>query len=64
MVIAKKIFRLLFSNSKIAKLVLKPLLKLDNFIYLLIGHYAPLASKTGYPKHDIIKYIDWFLDKI
>jgi predicted RNA methylase len=64
MVVAKKIFRLLFSNSKIAKLVLKPLLKLDNFIYLLIGHYAPLASKTGHPKHDIIKYIDWFLDKI
>jgi 16S rRNA A1518/A1519 N6-dimethyltransferase RsmA/KsgA/DIM1 with predicted DNA glycosylase/AP lyase activity len=39
-------------------------LKLDNFIYLLIGHYAPLASKTGHPKHDIIKYVDWFSDKI
>ena len=64
MLIVKKIFRLFFSNKRVAKLVLKPLLKLDNFIYLLIGHYAPLASKTGHPKHDIIKYVDWFLDKI
>jgi len=64
MLILKKIFRLFFSNKRIAKLVIKPLLKFDNFVYLLIGHYAPLASKTGHPKHDIIKYVDWFLDKI
>jgi len=64
MLILKKIFKLLFSNKWIARLVIKPLLKLDNFVYLLIGHFAPLASKTGHPKHEIIKYIDWFLDKI
>lgn len=60
----KWIFRVFFSNRLVAGIIIRPLLILDNFIYLLIGHYASLASKNEHPKHDIVKYAEWFISKL
>jgi len=60
----KSIIKFIFFNRFTAKLLIKPILKLDNFIYLLIGQYAPLASDSEHPKHDIVNYAEWFITKL
>jgi len=60
----RSFLKIIILNKLMAKLLLKPILKLDNFIYFLIGQYASLASDNGHPKHDIVKYAEWFISKL
>ena len=46
------------------KIVLKFLLKLDNLLYKLITLSSLEVNNGKHPKHEIIKYEDWFLDNI
>lgn len=60
----KSLFKKLILNKTLAKLLLRTLLKIDNFVYLMIGQYASLASENGHPKHSIVKYTDWFISHL
>lgn len=50
----------LLINKTSANLFLKPLLRLDNFLYKMISALA--IEKHGiHPKHGILNYTDWFV---
>jgi len=46
------------------KFILVLLLRLDNLLYKLISISAVEVGKGRHPKHDIIQYEKWFLDKL
>ena len=54
----------IIDNKFVAKLVIKPLLKLHSFCYRCISHFAIILNNGVHPKHQIINYASWFLDKI
>jgi len=62
-VFKQKIKKILFSKT-IAKILLRPLLKLHNQIYSLIGKYACSINDGIHPKREILEYEKWFLDNI
>ena len=43
---------------------LKPLLNIDRYLYFLIGQYSSLYYDGKHPKHDILKYQEWFCDNL
>ncbi len=47
-----------------AKVLLKPLLKLHSFSYSFSGMYASILNNGVHPKHRIMKYKEWFVDNI
>lgn len=51
-------------NKALASLLIIPLLKLHNFLYKLISSYAVILNDGIHPKHDILKYKEWFYKKI
>ncbi len=46
------------------KIILKFLLRLDNLLYKLITLSSLEVNNGKHPKHEIIKYENWFLDNI
>lgn len=60
----KKIIKILIFNKINAKLFLTFLLKVDKYLYFIIGQYASLYYDGKHPKHDIIKYEDWFISNL
>lgn len=54
----------LILNKFFANILLIPLLKLHNFLYKLISSYASIDNNGIHPKHNILKYKEWFYDKI
>lgn len=60
----KKIIKTLIFNKINAKLFLTFLLKVDKYLYFIIGQYASLYYDGKHPKHDIIKYEDWFISNL
>lgn len=59
----KKILRKLIYNKFLARLLMKPLLYFYSRIYFLVGIYARQLEGI-HPKHRIIRYKEWFYDKI
>jgi len=51
-------------NKPIATIALPFLLKLDNILYKLISRYSVIFHDGIHPKHDIIKYENWFVDRL
>jgi SAM-dependent methyltransferase len=51
-------------SKKAAQLFLRPTLWTHNFSYKLAGHLASIVNNGVHPKHKIIKYKEWFLDRI
>lgn len=58
------LIKLFLINKFSAKLLLRPLLRLDQFIYFLIGQYSTLNNGGVHPKHKIIKYQEWFCENL
>lgn len=55
----------LLSRRPLARVLLKPVLRLHSLFYKLSGDMAVAASPAGqHPKHGILKYKEWFLDHI
>ena len=54
----------IFLNEKTAPVLLPIFLKLDNILYKLISRTSVLANNNKHPKHNIIKYEQWFIDKL
>lgn len=51
-------------SKKAAQLFLRPALWTHNFSYKLAGRFASIVNNGVHPKHQILKYKEWFLDKI
>jgi 2-polyprenyl-3-methyl-5-hydroxy-6-metoxy-1,4-benzoquinol methylase len=60
----KKLLKRLIFNKFIARLLLKFILKIDKYLYFLIGQYSSLYYNGKHPKHEIIQYTEWFLSHI
>ena len=60
----KKLLKKLILNYFTAKLFIKPLLKAHSFCYKWSGLYAGILNKGIHPKHDIMKYKEWFQSNI
>ena len=60
----KKIILKIIGNRFVAKPLLVISLNLHNFLYRLISILAIELNNGLHPKHRIIKYKEWFLDKI
>lgn len=54
----------IYNNKFIAKLLLKPVLKTHSFCYKLAGRFGIILNDGLHPKHNIIKYKQWFLSNI
>jgi len=55
--------RIMFSKP-VAQKLLKPILRLHSWCYNLAGKYAVISNNGVHPKHNILKYEEWFLDHI
>lgn len=60
----KKLVKRLIINKFNAKFFLKPLLNIDRYLYFLIGQYSSLYYDGKHPKHDILKYQEWFCNNL
>ena len=61
----KGIIKILLLNNLTAKIFIRPLLKLHNYIYRCISNLVVLIEPDKlHPKHRIIKYHHWFLNNI
>jgi SAM-dependent methyltransferase len=60
----KTIIKKLILNKFTAKLFIKPILKLHSLTYELSGKLAIVLENGVHPKHEIMKYKEWFLDNI
>ena len=60
----KYLIKKIFINKILSKLLLKYILILDKYLYFIIGQYASLYYDGKHPKHDIIKYEDWFISNL
>jgi len=60
----KKILKQIIINRFLAKLLIKPLLYAHSFSYKWSGIYAGVLNDGVHPKHNIMKYKEWFLDQI
>ena len=60
----KRLIKYLLLNKIIARLLIKPILKLHSLSYALSGVYAIMLNNGIHPKHRIIKYKEWFLEEI
>lgn len=62
--IMKKTIKSLFLNKAIAALLIKPILFLHSCCYKLAGKFAIILNDGIHPKHQILKYKEWFLKNI
>lgn len=60
----KSAFLKFFSQPLVAKRLVRFLLHLDNFIYKCISTFVLDAEGGVHPKHEILKYKDWFNAKV
>lgn len=60
----KSFIKKLVLNKLLAKLLIKPILKLHSFTYEFAGKFAIVLSDGVHPKHEIMQYKEWFLDNI
>lgn len=60
----KKIIKPVIFNKLVARLIIKSILRLHNQCYILAGRYASILNDGIHPKHQILKYKEWFLDNI
>lgn len=60
----KNILKKLLLNKFIAKLLIKPILKLHSFSYELAGKFAIILNNGIHPKHSIMAYKEWFVENI
>lgn len=51
-------------SSCSAKIFLRTVLKLHSKTYFLAGAYATILNNSVHPKHNILKYKEWFRDNI
>ncbi len=60
----KQFIRQIIFSKFLAKLLIKPILKLHNLTYMFSGIYANILNDGVHPKFHIIKYNDWFFKNI
>lgn len=60
----KSILIKIIINKFFAKIFLKPILVLDKYLYFLIGQYSSLYYNGRHPKHEILKYQEWFCNNL
>lgn len=60
----KDLIKKLVLNKFVAKLLIKPILKLHSFTYEFAGKFAIVLNNGVHPKHEIMQYKEWFLDNI
>ncbi len=60
----KKVVVKIFFNKICAKIFMRPLIGLYDFLYKIISMLAVEYNGGVHPKHDIVKYGDWFFSKI
>lgn len=60
----KKLIKKIIFNKIVARGFLKILLKLHNFSYSFAGIFATISNNGTHPKHQIMKYKEWFLENI
>jgi len=60
----KRIVKFMVFNKFIARLLIKPILKLHNLTYMLSGMYASIVNDGIHPKFKILDYQGWFLANI
>ena len=48
----------------LAKILIKPILRLHSFCYTWAGRYAVILGGGVHPKHEILRYKQWFLENI
>ncbi len=62
--IMTKTIKRLFLNKTVAILLIKPILFLHSCCYRLAGKFAIILNDGIHPKHQILKYKEWFLENI
>lgn len=60
----KQLILKVITSESIANTLILLLLKIDNFIYKLISIIAPAAEGGTHPKHKILRYKEWFGDRL
>jgi len=60
----KNIVKKIILNKVVASTFIKPLLLLDNGLYRLISILAIAANDGTHPKHNILRYTDWFVNHV
>jgi len=60
----KSFIKKIIINKFFAKKFLKSILVLDKYIYFLIGQYSSLYYDGKHPKHEILKYQEWFCKQL
>ena len=60
----KKILERIVLNKAVASLLIKPVLRLHSACYKWAGSFAAVLNDGLHPKHDILKYKEWFLKNI
>ena len=60
----KRIIRPVIFNKLVARIALIPLLRCHSFCYKCVGILASILNDGVHPKHQILKYKEWFLDNI
>jgi len=59
-----KTIKRLFLNKTTATLLIKPILFLHSCCYRIAGKFAIILNDGVHPKHQILKYKEWFLENI
>lgn len=62
--IMTKNIKRLFLNKTVATLLIKPILFLHSCCYKWAGRFAIILNDGVHPKHQILKYKEWFLENI
>lgn len=60
----KNLIKKLILNKVVAKLLIRPVLKLHSFTYEFAGKLAIELNNGVHPKHEIMKYKEWFVNNI
>jgi len=60
----RRLIRLLLKNKTVAKILQKLVLNLHSKTYNLSGTLASVLNDGIHPKHNIMKYKEWFIDNI
>ena len=60
----KKVIKQLIFSKFAAKRLLKPMLKLHSLSYNFAGMYSGILNDNIHPKHQIMRYKEWFIDHI
>jgi 2-polyprenyl-3-methyl-5-hydroxy-6-metoxy-1,4-benzoquinol methylase len=63
-VLIKRCMRFLVFRVSVAKIIIKPILKLHTLTYRYSGVFAGILNKGVHPKHAILGYKEWFVGHI